>query len=384
MTKSLRFAGWRVLLLALVAAAPPPPAVVVAPVQLRDVTPVQAFIGQVQAIQTVTVVARVQAYIEKVTFQEGSAVKAGQVLFELQKGPYQAAVLQAQGALAQAQAALRNAQMNLERDERAGDLAISPQQIQQDTAARDVAAAQVDSARGALQAAAITLSYCTVSAPIDGRIGRALFTAGNLVDAGSGPLATIVQMDPIRVSFAVTGTQIVSMEQRSHESRQRLIDALVLTLRLSNGTAYGHPGKIEFLDNQVDPATGTITVWGRFPNPEGLLTPGAYASVEVKPDQPEERPLVAVQAVQNDRQGQFVLVVGADSKVAQRRITTGRQIEQDYIVESGLKGGERVIIEGVQKVHPGEEVEAVAASDGSAGAPGKGGTGGSAAVTDGG
>lgn len=351
-----------VLAVLVLAAAPPPPSVVVSPVEVRDVAPVQTFPGQVQAVQSVTLVARVAAYVEKVAFKEGSTVKAGQVLFQLQQGPYQAAVEQAQGTLAQAQAALSNAQRNYERDAKAGNLAISAQQLQQDAAARDEAAGQVDSARGALENAAINLSYCTVAAPIDGRIGKALITAGNLVGPTSGTLATIVQMDPIRVSFAVTDAQLVAAEQRSGQSQEQLSGAVALTLLLPNGAAYPRPGKVEFIDNQVDTSTGTLTVYGLFPNPDGLLIPGSYVSVEVKRAKPEERPVIAVQAVQNEQQGQFVLVVGAGDKVEQRRVKVGRQVGQDYIVEAGIKGGERVIVEGVQKVHPGEVVNPVAAS----------------------
>jgi len=358
-------AGVAALSVILVSAAPPPQAVLVVPIEVKDVAPVQTFPGQVQAIRSVTVVARVSAYVEKVAFQEGSTVKAGRLLFQLQQGPYQAAVEQAQGALAQAQAVLSNAQLNLERDTRVGNLAISAQQIQQDTAARDEASAQVTSARGNLENAAINLSYCTVAAPIDGRIGKALYTMGNLVSPTSGPLPTIVQMDPIRIAFSVADAQFVAVQQASNLSREQLINSVTLDVQLSNGSNYAHPGKIEFVNNQVDTAIGTLTVWGTFPNPDGLLVPGAYATVAVHQTNPEQRPVVPVQAVQNEQQGEFVLLVGADNKVEQRKITTGRQIDQDYIVASGLTGGERVITEGVQKVHPGEVVNPSMATTGS-------------------
>ncbi len=348
----------RVAILPLVLLAGAAPAVVVAPVQVQNVAPVQTFVGQVQAIQMVNVVARVQAFIDKVDFTEGSTVKAGQLLFELQKGPYQAAVLQAQGSLTQAQATLQNTQMNLQRDTQAGNLAISQQQIQQDTAARDQASGQVDTARGALEAAAINLSYTTVAAPITGRIGRANITAGNLVDSSSGPLATIVQIDPIRVYFAPTDAEMLSIEQQTGKTAQELAATVALHLQLSNGSIYKEAGTIEFLNNQVDASTGTLTVWGRFANSDGTLIPGSFVSVEVAPAKPQNAPVVAVQAVQNDANGPFVLIVGQDNKVQEQRIKLGRQIGQNYIVQSGLKGGERVITEGIQKVHPGEAVDA--------------------------
>ena len=366
-------------------AAAPPPSVIVAPVVVQDVAPVQTFPGQVQAIQSVTLVARVSAYVDKVAFQEGSVVKTGQLLFQLQQGPYQAAVEQAQGALTQAEATLHNAQLNYERDSKAGNLAISAQQVQQDISARDVAAGQVTAARGALEVAAINLSYCTVAAPIDGRVGRALITAGNLVSTTSGPLGTIVQVDPIRIAFSVADAQLLAAEQSSNRTQEQLSNAVTLDVALSNGATYAHPGKVEFINNQVDAATGTITVWGLFSNPNGQLIPGAYVTVAVHRTKPEKRPVVPVQAVQNEAQGQFVLLVGADNKVEQRKVTVGRQLAQDYIVESGLSGGERVITEGLQKVHPGEVVNpstpttqpggqpSPAGSASSSGSPGDGG-----------
>ena len=344
------------LLVATARAAPPPPAVTVVPVEVRDVAPVHTFPGQVQAIQSVTLVARVSAFVDKVVFQEGSLVKSGQLLFQLQQGPFQAAVEQAQGALKQAEATLLNAQLNYERDSHAGNLAISQQQLQQDVSARDVAAGQVTSARGALETAAINLSYCTVTSPIDGRIGKALETEGNLVSPTTGPLATVVQVDPIRVAFSVADAQLLAAQQAAKKTQQQLSDAVTLDVQLPDGAAYSHPGKIEFINNQVDAGTGTLTVFGRFENPEGLLIPGAYVTVLVRRTKPDRRPLVPVQAVQNDQQGQFVLLVGADNRVEQRQVKTGLQVGQDFIVNAGLTGGERVITEGVQKVHPGEVV----------------------------
>ena len=337
-------------------AASPPPAVTVQPIEVKDVGQVLTFPGQVQAIQSVNIVARVAAYMVQMTFKEGSMVKTGQPLYQLQKGPYEAVVKQAQGSLAQAQASLRNAQLNYERDSKAGNLAISDQQVQQDVAARDVAAGQVAAAMGTLESAAIDLGYCDVVSPIDGRIGRTQYTIGNLVQPSSGALATVVQVDPIRVAFAAADAQVLQLQQSLDTTQDGLKEAVMLQVQLPNGAAYAHPGTIEFLNNQVDAGTGTLTIWGRFANPEGQLIPGAYVTVTVRQTTPDKRPVVPIQAVQNDQQGQFVLLVGADNKVEQRKVTTGRQVDQDFVVESGLSGGERVITEGVQKARPGEAV----------------------------
>lgn len=341
-------------------AASPPPAVTVAPVEIRNVAPVTTHIGRVQAIQSVAVTARVQAFVEKIDFQEGGMVKAGQVLFELQKAPYQAAFDAAQGALEKAQATLRNAQTVYDRDSRlAHGVVVSQAQLDTDIANRDAAQADVVSARANLETAAINLSYATVTSPIDGRIGKAAYTKGNLVGPGSGPLATVVQVDPIRVVFSVADRDIVSALQTTHKTRAQLSSTVALSLQLSDGKPYGEKGEIAFIDNQVDPNTGTITVWGQFPNPDGLLIPGGFATVEVRPATPRDRPLVPVQAVQDDKDGRFVLLVGPDNKVQQQAISIGQQIGQDWIVTAGLKGGEQVIVEGQQKVKAGQVVNPV-------------------------
>ena len=349
------------LALTLIAAAAPPPAVLVQTIAVENVAPAETFVGQVQAIQAVTIVARVQAYLDEVAFKEGSSVAPGQLLFELQKAPYEAAVLQAQGALTLAQATEKNAQMNLDRDNGAGPLAITRQQVQQDGAARDEASGQVASAKGALKAAELNLSYCTIRSPIAGRIGRAQVTEGNLVGPTTGALAIIVQTDPVRVFFNVPDDQLLAMEQQAGETPEQFVKAQELALTLPDGKTYGQKGKIEFLNNQVETATGTLIVWGRFDNADGKLIPGSYVTVRMRAAMPEPRPLVEVQAVQNDAQGQFVLVVDAANKVRQQRVSLGRQVAQMYIVDHGLNGGERVITEGVQKVHPGEVVDASAA-----------------------
>lgn len=212
--------------------------------------------------------------------------------------------------------------------------------------------------------AAINLSYTSITSPIDGRIGKAAFTVGNLVGdtANSGPLATVVQVDPIRVIFSVADRDIVSALQKTHQTSEKIASALVLNLELPDNTPYPQQGSIEFVDNQVDPATGTVNVWGRFANPSGLLIPGGFVNVGVRRSQPEERPLVPVQAVQDDKSGHFVLLVGPDNKVVAQPVALGRQLGQDWIVTNGLKGGEKVVVEGLQKVQPGQVVNPVQAS----------------------
>ncbi|MFL5281303.1 MAG: efflux RND transporter periplasmic adaptor subunit [Rhodopila sp.] len=342
------------------AADAPAPAVTVTPIEVRNVAPANSYIGRVQAIQSVALIARVQAFVEKIDFQEGAMVKAGQLLFELQKPPYQAAVDAARAALQKAEATVRNAELTYQRDSKLGrGTVISQAQIDADLANRDAAAADVLSARANLETAEINLGYTSITSPIDGRIGKAAFTQGNLVGgSNTSPLATVVQVDPIRVIFSVADRDIVNALQRTHQTSAKIAATLSLSLQLPNGQPYPQKGEIEFIDNQVDPATGTVAVWGRFANPEGLLIPGGFVTVDVRRAQPEERPVVPVQAVQNDKSGQFVLLVGPDNKVRQQYIKVGHQLDQEWIVTDGLKGGEDVIIEGLQKVQPGQVVNA--------------------------
>lgn len=336
---------------------PPPPAVTVAPIPVKDVAPVYSYIGHVIAIQAVQVVPRVTAYIDSVPVKQGSDVKSGQVLFQLQKSQYQAAVESAQASLSSAQAALHQAQLAYERAARLNQQGFEAQaNLDQATATRDQDQSNVLGAQANLAQAALNLSYCTITSPIDGRIGAITLTKGNLVTPSTPPLASVNQLDPIRVVFSVSDRVIVGALKNSSATQDQLAAGLTLDLLLPDGSKYQQAGKIAFLSNQVDTATGTVSVYADFANPKRLLLPGAYVTVEVRNAKPQERPLVPAEALQTDQSGSFVLVVGADNKVKQQPVTLGRQLEQAYIVQKGLSGGERVIIAGVQKAKPGETV----------------------------
>ena len=339
-----------------------PPAVVVAPVQVEDVAPSYSFIGHVQAIKSVQLMARVTAFLDKEDFKEGDTVKQGQVLYELEKAPFQAAVQAAQAALDKAQANYTQAQVAFERSQKLNKQGFEAQaNLDQARATRDSAAADVESAKANLATAAINLSYTTIEAPITGRIGASTYDVGTLVTPSSKPLATINQMDPIRVAFSVADRDMVTVQQRDNAGAQQIAQQLTVSLKLANGGNYDQQGKITFIDNQVDPTTGTVTVWADFANPNRLLLPGAFVTVDVRRAQPQEKPLVPVAAVQTDQQGSYVLLVGPQDKVQQKQVKLGRQIAQAYIVDQGLTGGEQVIVQGVQKVRPGEVVKPTAA-----------------------
>ena len=340
----------------------PPPTVTVASVAVEDVAPVSSFVGRVVTIQSVQIVPRVTAFIDDIPIQYGTDVKAGQVLIQLQKSQYEASLQSAQAQLASAQAALRLSQISYERAVQLVRQAAQPQStLDQATATRDQDQASVLSAQANLAQAALNLSYCTISAPISGRIGAVTLTKGNLVTPSTSALLTINELDPIRVVFSPSFRQMVSAERRTGASRDQIAAQLTVRLKLPDGSEYDHPGRISFLDNQVDAATGTVNVYADFANSDRLLLPGAFVTIELRQAAPERRPLVPVAAVQMEENGSFVLLVGPDNKVKQQPVTLGPQIAQNFVVVKGLSGGERVIVAGVQKVRPAEIVNPVVA-----------------------
>jgi membrane fusion protein, multidrug efflux system len=342
--------------------SPPPPSVIFAPVALKDVAPVYSFIGHVMAIQSVQAVPRVTAFIDNVLVKDGSDVSAGQVLFHLQKSQYEATLQSAQGQLASAQAALRLAQVAYGRASQLTSRGVEAQAtLDQATATRDQAQASVVSAQASVAQAALNLSYCTISAPISGRVGRVTLTKGNLVTPSTPALITINELSPIRVVFAVSYRQMVTIESREHTPGHPAAAKLSVQLKLPNGAVYDHPGTIAFQTNQVDSATATVNVYADFPNPDALLLPGAYVTINIRRAAPEQRPMVPVEAVQTEEHGSFVLLIGPDNKIKQQPVTLGPQIAQDFVVEKGVAAGDRIVVSGIQKARPGELVHPVPA-----------------------
>ena len=330
-----------------------PPSVGVAPVSIQNIAPSVSNIGHVIAIQSVNVVPRVTAFIDQVNFKQGSDVKAGQLLFSLQPQQYQAALQTAQAQLASAQASLANAQLVFGRTQRLNASGFSPDStLDQNIATRNEDQANVLAAQAAVTTAQLNLSYCTIIAPINGRIGKVALTKGNLVTTSTGTLATINQLDPIRVTFAVAADSPLLLAAQSNAD----LSNFTVSLDLPDGAPYPVKGHIAFLDNQVDSATGTVNIYADFPNPKALLLPGAYVNVVTAPAQAQNVLTVPVAAVQTDQKGDFVLVVGPGNRVVQTNVTLGDQIAQNFIVKSGLTAGQQVIVDGIQKVKDGEAV----------------------------
>lgn len=336
----------------------PPPSVSVTPVASRQVAETSDYIGRIVAIDKVDLVARVPGFIEQRNFTEGQVVKKGDLLFRIEQATYKAAVEQAQAALAKAQATEVNAKLQLER----GQELVRNQNIPQSTldqraADEATARASVMEAQAALDQAQINLGYTEIRSPIDGRIGLATFTEGNLVQPSSGRLATIVSQDPVYVIFQASERDVLDYKRKVLESPDKK-PRPTIRIRLPNGSVYPHPAVNDFLDVQVDPSTDTVAVRARVENPELLLIPGGIVGVMVERGEPRPMLTVPQSAVQLDQGGRYVLVVDAAKKVEQRRITAGAEQGRDIVVTDGLKQGELVIVEGIQKVRPGQVVTA--------------------------
>jgi len=343
-----------------------PPAVTVVTVEQRNVSQSFDFIGRVEAVEAVDVHARVEGFVEEVAFREGQDVVAGDVLFRIEREEYEAVLQAAKAERTRAEARLRRAERDLERGrtllERGN---ISQAAVDEFLAARDTAAADIQAAEASIRQAELDLNYTTITAAIDGRIGEALFTKGNLVSAESGPLARIVRLEPIRVVFSVTDRGLLwAWTQTGAESMDDLQHRFVPGLKLADDSAYPHEGVIAFVDNEMDPQTGTVAVFTRFPNPRRKLLPGQLVTVVSRLAEEQKQPVVPQAAIQRDREGAFVLVVGDDNRVTRRRVTLGEQVDTVWAIDSGLQLGELVVTQGIQKVKPGTQVEPVFAETG--------------------
>jgi membrane fusion protein (multidrug efflux system) len=341
----------------------PPPAVSVKPVMSRQVTETGDFIGRVVAIDKVDIVARVPGFIEERNFTEGQHVKKGDLLFRTEQDTYKAAVDQQNANLAKAKATEVNTNLQLQR----GQELVRNQNIPQSTVdqrAADEQAAQADvlQAQALLEQAKINLGYTEIRAPIDGRIGLANFTVGNLVGPSSGTLATIVSQDPIYVTFQASEADIIAYKHRLAASTEKN-PHVTIHIKLPDGTIYPHPGLTNLLDVQVEGDTDTILARAQLPNAEGMLIPGGIVGVMVERGAPHQSLVVPQSAVLLDQAGHYVLLVNDQKKVEQRRITTGVEQGRDVVVSNGLKEGELVIVEGIQKVRPGQSVSASVTSE---------------------
>lgn len=335
-----------------------PPVVTVAVVTEQDVNPPTEYVGHVEAIQYVDLRARVEGFLERVDFKEGGNVKAGDLLYVIEQAPYRARVDAASAQVAQARAMLQKATQHLKRLRAARPESVPATEMDDAIAEEYQARARLKAARAGLKIARIDLGYTIIKAPISGRIGKTAYTKGNLVNLLSGPLARIVQMDPVRVVYSVSENDIPVIRRALHDATHGGQDLLLAPrLRLPDGQVYKMTGHVDFVDNQVDPSTGTIAVRAIFSNPDGILIPGQYVTVLVQRRKPKIMPVVPQSAVLINRKGRYVLVVDSDNRAVARFITIGPAIGTLWAVKSGLRAGERIIVQGLQKVRPGQKIQ---------------------------
>ena len=343
------------------------PAVGVRPAALRGVSQSFEFVGRIKAIDKVEVRARVEGFLEKALFREGQDVKAGDLLYQIEKVQFQAQVDQAKANVASAEAETTNAELQYHRGLGLSKQQYTPQStVDQQKAALDSSQAKVLQTKAALTQAEVNLDYTDIRSPIDGRIGRTAYTVGNLVNPASGVLATIVSQDPIYVLFPVSVRDLDTIREarRKEDGGLAKID---IRIRLPSGKEYAHSGVWNLTDPQVDPQTDTLIMRATIPNPERTLTDGQFVTAIIRERQEAPRLVVPQSALQVDQSGYYVLVVNDQHKVDQRRVQTGPQRGIDVVVTSGVKEGEKVIVDGIQKVRPGQVVQATvlqAASDG--------------------
>jgi membrane fusion protein, multidrug efflux system len=354
--------------------APPPPEVSVITAVAQPVTVYEEYVAQTEAVDTVEIRARVNGVLERQAFEDGARVKKGDLLFVIDQQPYIAALSQAKAALAQVQANHLNSKQVLDRIRPLlADHAVSQQDVDAASAREAADAAGVEAARAQLKTAELNYEYTTIHASRDGVISKALIKPGGLVNASTTLMTTLYSVDPIYVNFTISEQKLLDLQrQLKRNPGEDKGKSPPFRLRLVDGSDYQGVGKLNFVDAAVDPKSGTLQVRLSVPNPERALRPGQFVRVVVPGQQNADAIRVPQQAVQEMQGKRSVFVVEAENKVAYREITANTRLENDWVVEGGLKPGDVVIVEGVNKVRPGATVKTVAmGADAAKGAPAK-------------
>ncbi|MEO1113715.1 MAG: efflux RND transporter periplasmic adaptor subunit [Pseudomonadota bacterium] len=333
-----------------------PPAVLIERATSTKPGMADVYVGRVQAIGKVELQARVEGVLEKRAFTEGGLVKQGDTLYQIERSLYQAIVDKMKGTLECAKATARNSELDLARQKdllAKGDVSQAIYDAAEATHQLDVAA--IGEAQADLDTAEINLGYTTITSPIDGRISRSFVDTGNLVSPDSGVLATITSTDPIYVVFFVSERDLILKRQEGLIGENA--SALTVSLELSDGATYKANGKIDYVSNQVETATDTVELRAQFENKDALLIPGQVVTVTFQDPDANDVVVVPQTAIQLDAKGHFVFVLGKDDTVERRDVTLGDQVGRDWVVQSGLKAGDPVVIQGLQKIHEGAKVK---------------------------
>lgn len=369
MTNSLsRVAGSAALVLLLAACshsappAAPAPTVGVVTMEPQTIPLIREFVGRLSAYRSADVRARVAGVLLKRDYKEGSEVKAGQPLFQIDPAPLKAALANAEAGLAQAEAAYTNAHVNAERAQSLAPKGyISKTDLDNAEATARTTRAQVQAAKAQVETARINLGYASVTAPIAGRAGEQQVTEGALVGNGSDTLLTTIdQIDPLYVNFTISVGELDQLRQAQQGGNVQLrqMNQATVKVTLQNGTAYPESGSIDFSSVNVNPATGAVNLRALLPNPAHTLLPGSFVTLEVGLGERHHTFLVPQPAVQRDTAGTYVFVVGKDGKVTRKDVTTAGTHGVDWVVTAGLAAGDQVVVSGIQVVHDGGTAKA--------------------------
>lgn len=347
--------------------APPPPKVTVADVVSREVTEWDEFTGRLEAVNSVAIRPRVSGSVSAIRVGEGAMVHKGDLLFEIDARPFQAEVDRLRAEVERARATVQRAASELERAQRlSSEAAMSPEEIDRRKAFAKESAAQVAAVEAALRAAELNLEFTRVTSPIDGRVGRAIVTVGNLVSSGPGEatlLTTVVSLDPIYASFEADEQTFLRYTELAREGKRASARATVpIQMALASESGFPHQGTLDFLDNQIDPATGTIRGRTLIRNRDLTLTPGAFVRLRLPGSATYRALLIEDRAVGTDLDKRYVYVVGAGATIEYRTVELGPIVDGLRVVRSGLKPSDVVVINGLQRVRPGAHVDPVKAA----------------------
>ena len=341
--------------------APPKPAEVLVSTPIsRSITEFEEFTGRTEAVRTVSVRARVTGYLDRVLFKEGAVVDQGDVLFEIDPRTYQADRDKAEAAVGVSEAHLRRLEKEFQRATAlVRTTAISQEEFDRIAGDRDEAAAAVRVAKAGLELADLNLSFTKVRSAVTGRISRMMIDPGNLVKADDTMLTTIVTLDPMHASFDMDERTFLRLQRLVQEGKIRSAreSSLPVELGLTDEDGYSLAGTIDFVDNKVDPNTGTLRVRGVFPNPKGLLSPGLFVRVRIPVGDAHPAILVAEQALATDQGHKYVYVVNEKNVVSYRRVKVGLLTEGLRVIEDGVAPTDRVVVSGLQRIKPGATVD---------------------------
>jgi multidrug efflux system membrane fusion protein len=346
---------------------PPPPQITIAAAIDREITEWDEFTGRLEAIDSVEIRPRVSGYVAAIGFKEGAIVRRGHVLFQIDPRPFQAEVDRLRAELTRARATVQRAGSELQRAERLrAENAMSHEEHDRRAAFAQESAAHVSAVEAALRAVELNLEFTRVTSPITGRVSRAFVTEGNLVSSGPGEatlMTTVVSLDPIHAHFDAD-ERVFLRYTAPMRSDGRAAGRISLPIRMALATERGFPreGQMDFLDNRLDPASGTIRARAVFNNTDGVLTPGLFVRLRVAGSGRSRAVLIQDRAVGTDLDKKFVYVVGDDNTIQYRPVTLGPIVDDLRVVRSGISAGDRVVINGLQRVRPGSKVEPVLAA----------------------